>query len=108
MLPLEAMAYGGSVIVSNRSSLPEIVGSAGIQIDPFDVNKMSQMCKRLCVDSAFSKGFVVNGIQRAGQFFWSDAAQAFVWTIPLGCGLVENYTNDIYLLREVRLFFFTQ
>jgi glycosyltransferase involved in cell wall biosynthesis len=35
--PLEAMACGTPVITSNTSSLPEVVGNAGIMVDPYDV-----------------------------------------------------------------------
>ena len=39
--PLEAMACGTPVITSNTSSLPEVVGDAGIMIDPYDVDKLA-------------------------------------------------------------------
>jgi len=35
--PLEAMACGTPVITSNVSSLPEVVGDAGLMVDPYDV-----------------------------------------------------------------------
>ena len=38
--PLEAMRYGCPVIASNTSSLPEVVGSAGIYINPYSVDSI--------------------------------------------------------------------
>lgn len=38
--PLEAMSYGKTCIVSNTSSLPEVVGGAGIMVNPYDINEI--------------------------------------------------------------------
>ena len=50
--PLEAMASGTPVISSNASSLPEVVGEAGIQIDPHDVDALHEGIRRLTEDDA--------------------------------------------------------
>jgi len=39
---LEAMAYGVPVVASNRTSIPEVVGSAGIVLDPIDENEWAR------------------------------------------------------------------
>ncbi len=48
--PLEAMASGTPVIVSNVSSLPEVVGDAGIQVDPHDVEALREAIRVLSED----------------------------------------------------------
>jgi glycosyltransferase involved in cell wall biosynthesis len=45
--PLEAMYYGKPSVVSNISSLPEVVGDAGILVDPYDINSISDGMKKI-------------------------------------------------------------
>ena len=41
LTPLEAMACGAPVVCSNRTSLPEVVGEAGLLVDPMDSEALS-------------------------------------------------------------------
>ncbi len=66
--PLEAMACGTPVICSNASSLPEVVGDAGVLVDPYDVVDISAQLQRLLADEEWRKGFVAAGIEKARQF----------------------------------------
>ena len=45
--PLEAMKCGAPVIVGNRTSLPEVVGDAGVLVDPFDVDEIAAGIERV-------------------------------------------------------------
>jgi glycosyltransferase involved in cell wall biosynthesis len=66
--PLEAMACGTPVICSKSSSLPEVVGNAGVLVDPYDVDQISAQLRRLLEDVTWRKQLVEAGIERAKQF----------------------------------------
>jgi glycosyltransferase involved in cell wall biosynthesis len=68
---LEAMSCGVPVIASNRASLPEVVGSAGILVDPNDHVAMAQSAIRLWRDPTFRSDLGRQGVERAARFTWS-------------------------------------
>jgi glycosyltransferase involved in cell wall biosynthesis len=61
------------VVASNRGSLPEVTGSAGILIDPRDVTGLSSAMERLLDDEAAS-AYGAAGLERARAFTWSESA----------------------------------
>lgn len=63
--PLEAMACGCPVIASNTSSLPEVVGDAGILVNPNDVNEMARAIIRVLNDYNLKREMSLKGIQQA-------------------------------------------
>jgi glycosyltransferase involved in cell wall biosynthesis len=73
--PLEAMACGTPVVVSNRSALPEIAGDAALLVDPTDVEGMAVAIWRLLTDKALHQQMSEKGLKRAGHFSWTRAAQ---------------------------------
>lgn len=73
---LEAMAAGIPVVVSNRGALPEVVGTAGIQVDPDDADGWADALERLAHDDQWARDRGAAGLQQAKAFDWSDAAQA--------------------------------
>jgi len=76
--PLEAMARGTPVLVSNVSSLPEVVGDAGLQVDPLDLDAITQQIRRLLDDTELRRNLVTRGTARAATFTWARAAQRLV------------------------------
>jgi glycosyltransferase involved in cell wall biosynthesis len=68
--PLEAMACGTAVIVSNRSSLPEVVGDAGRQVDALDVEGLAAQLRELLEDDALRARLGQAGRERSRQFTW--------------------------------------
>ncbi|MFM8442182.1 MAG: glycosyltransferase family 4 protein, partial [Methylococcus sp.] len=66
--PLEAMASGTPVITSNRASLPEVVGDAGIQVEPMDIDQLSQAMLSLLEDDHLHHVLRQRGLERAAQF----------------------------------------
>jgi glycosyltransferase involved in cell wall biosynthesis len=74
--PLEAMACGTPVVTSNRSSLPEVVGDAGLLVDPHDADAIATAIERLAADSELSAGLIDRGLARARSFTWERAAHA--------------------------------
>ena len=73
--PLEAMACGAPVIVSNRSSLPEVVGDAGLQIDALDVDGLAQAMSQVIEDDALRASLRQRGMERAKGFSWRRCAE---------------------------------
>ena len=73
--PLEGMAHGVPVITSNVSSLPEVMGAAGIMIDPHDVDALTLAMKRIVEDSAFAGELARSGRERAKLFSWRSTAE---------------------------------
>jgi len=72
--PLEAMACGTPVVVSNTSSLPEVVGDAALLVDPTDVDGMAVAIWRLLSDNALRQQMIDKGLSRARRFSWKKAA----------------------------------
>jgi alpha-1,3-rhamnosyl/mannosyltransferase len=79
---LEAMAAGVPVVASNRGSLPEVVGSAGVLVDPEDVATLSTALERFAVSDEAAARAGAAGLARARTYTWNAAAvtlrQAYV------------------------------
>jgi glycosyltransferase involved in cell wall biosynthesis len=73
--PLEAMACGTPTIVSNVSSLPEVVGDAAMLIDPKNWEEIAVAMNRLIADDALHAELRAKGLQRAKLFSWDLAAE---------------------------------
>lgn len=75
MPPLEAMACGTPVIVSNTSSLPEVAGDAGILVNARSVGEICRAMRRIMEDQAYRKVLRERGMKRAGMYHWKQSAQ---------------------------------
>lgn len=73
--PLEAMACGTPVVVSNTSALPEVVGEAGILAAPEDVGAWSEAMRRLLEDGEMAQQLSRKGLEQAAKFSWERSAQ---------------------------------
>jgi glycosyltransferase involved in cell wall biosynthesis len=73
--PLEAMACGTPVIVSDRSSLPEVVGDAGVVVPADEPEAWRKALEKVVGDTDFAAEQRRRGILRAAQFSWGRAAQ---------------------------------
>ncbi len=73
--PLEAMACGMPVIVSNVSSLPEVVVDAGLLVDPTNTDELTVAMWRLLSDDALRQELIAKGLKRAALFSWERAAR---------------------------------
>ncbi len=73
--PLEAMACGVPVITSNCSSLPEVVGDAGILIDPHDAEYLANAIQRVYEDADIHRQMSEKGIKQAQKFSWEKCAK---------------------------------
>jgi glycosyltransferase involved in cell wall biosynthesis len=73
--PLEAMACGTPVITSNTSSLPEVVGDAGILVDPHSAEELAEAMHRVLIDGELREEMAKKGLDRARSFSWRSVAQ---------------------------------
>ena len=78
--PLEAMACGIPVIASNTSSVPEVVGEAGILIDPFDVDMFAEAMMNLADDMSFRDMLAEKSLTRSQLFSWDSCAEKTIST----------------------------
>ena len=72
--PLEAMACGAPVVTSDTSSLPEVVGKAGVLVNPHEALELAQVLTNLLDDADQRAHFRQAGIERAKIFSWERAA----------------------------------
>jgi len=72
---LEAMACGTIPIVSNRSSLPEVVDDVGSQVNPDDLNNIANAMYHALSDTAWREKMRAAGLERAKSFTWRNTAE---------------------------------
>lgn len=75
MPPLEAMACGTPVITSSTTSLPEVVGSAAISIDPSNTKEITKAIETLVSDKGLQRKLSAKGLKQARKFSWEKSAK---------------------------------
>jgi len=68
--PLEAMACGTAVVTSNTTSLPEVVGSAALFVDPESTASIAEAIRTIVTDAAVRESLRAKGLVRAETFSW--------------------------------------
>lgn len=68
------MACGTPVMASLNSSLPEVVGDAGLLIDPYNQGEMADAIKILAGDESLKKYLIKKGLKRSKLFNWGKSA----------------------------------
>lgn len=76
--PLEAMACGTPVVVSDASSLPEVVGEAGLRVPPDRPGDWAAALAAVLSDESLRAYLREAGLRRAARFHWSEAARRTV------------------------------
>jgi len=71
---LEAMSAGVPVLASNRGSLPEVVASGGLLLDPHDVDAWTAAIDRVAHDDGWARELGCAGLERAKAFTWEGTA----------------------------------
>lgn len=88
--PLEAMGCGTPVLASNVSAMPEVIGDAGVLINPCDVQEMADGILRIAQDETLRQRMVERGLERAQQFRWDEVARQTLWVIEQAGGYSEG------------------
>ena len=73
--PLEAMKCGTPVIAGNRASLPEVVGDAGLLVDPFDIDAIAAAISNVIDNPNLRITLRAKGLDRARMFDWKETAR---------------------------------
>ena len=73
--PLEAMACGTPVLTSNVSSLPEVVGTAAVLVNPENVFEIARGLKEILLDEALRTRLIAEGHRQVERFSWERTAR---------------------------------
>ena len=73
--PLEAMVCGVPVVSSNVASLPEVVGKAGIMVDPNDIDGLTGAMYEVLSNNVLKEKMIEEGIKQAKVFSWEKTAE---------------------------------
>jgi len=76
--PLEAMKCGCPVIASYSTSLPEVIGDAGVFIDPKNVDKIFNALNRVITDKNLHNKLVQQGKERVRHFTWKKTVKGIL------------------------------
>ena len=72
---LQAMASGCPVVASNTTSIPEIVGDAGVLLSPLDVDGFAHWMYTICTNQDLKMKFISEGYKQSQLFSWEKCAQ---------------------------------
>ncbi len=72
---LEAFAAGAPVVTSNTSSLPEVVGNAGLLVNPHSAFEVAQAIKKILVDPKLAHRLRSYGFERLTNYSWTKMAE---------------------------------
>jgi glycosyltransferase involved in cell wall biosynthesis len=89
---LEAMACGTPVVVSDRSSLPEVVGEAGLLVNPEEIEEIAGALARVITDETLRNRMREQGLAQAARFSWEQTARITlsVYRAVLGTDVGED------------------
>jgi glycosyltransferase involved in cell wall biosynthesis len=73
--PLEAMACGCPVVVSNAASLPEICGDAAYYVDPYDAENIAEGIYKVLMNGTLRQDLIKRGLERVNLFSWEKSAK---------------------------------
>lgn len=76
--PLEALASGTPVIASHSAALPEVIGEAGVLIDPYRPDEILQALREIAKDKNFQMKLHARALVQRQRFTWSKSGQAFL------------------------------
>jgi glycosyltransferase involved in cell wall biosynthesis len=76
--PLEAMAHGTPVVTSNTSSLPEVVGSAAVLVNPENIFDIMRALHRVLLDQPLRERLKQRGYEQAARYSWDDSVQTIL------------------------------
>lgn len=71
---LEAMTLGVPVVAANRGALPEVLGDAGLLVDPADAAELAAAIERMLSEPGFAESCALRGVEQSKRYRWSDTA----------------------------------
>lgn len=77
---LEAMSVGCPVIASDATCIPEVVGEAGVLLDPDDLDGWTETISRVLEDDGYAANLATKGRERASGFNWERSARLQIET----------------------------
>ena len=77
---LEAMSCGCPVVASSAASLPEVVGDAGVTVDPNDIDGLADAVQDLTSQKDLLQEIIERGLERASRFSWEMSARSIAST----------------------------
>src|ERR1700735_4930645 len=80
---VEAMQCGAPIVASNVSCIPEVLGGAGMLVDPTDAEQMATAIARVIEDPDLRRHLIERGLKRSQDFSWERGAEATL-------GLIER------------------
>ena len=89
---VEAMSLGAAILTSSVSSLPEVVGDAGVLVDPVDVDSIYAGLRTLATDPVAIHRLRARSLQRAARFRWHTTAAQVLAVYQM---LLEEYPRPI-------------
>jgi len=101
---VEAMACGTAVVVSDRTSLPEVAGDAGIIVPAYGYDEIAAAFSRIINDKNFRDNLIEKGKERVKQFTWeravAETSQLFSsYAFPVECAVCKKL--DAYASVEI-------
>jgi glycosyltransferase involved in cell wall biosynthesis len=104
--PLEAMACGAPVVAANTTSLPEVVGDAGVLVDPYRVEEIAEAMHRVLTDRELNAALRVQARARAQTFSWERTARqtfaAYREAVELARGRVPKRSRPRIVATQCR------
>lgn len=91
--PLEAMACGAPTVVSDRTSLPEVVDNPDALFDPLSPNSIAQKITKVLSDRGFRDKLVERGLERASELTWEATASKAASAIADRFGAAHSFDN---------------
>jgi glycosyltransferase involved in cell wall biosynthesis len=95
--PLEAMQCGVPVITSNTSSLPEVVGDAGIMLDPQDIDGLCRAMHEVITNHALHKEMSKRSLLQAAHFSWDRCVEEIIAAYK---NALNNQKGKVSTVRE--------
>jgi glycosyltransferase involved in cell wall biosynthesis len=79
--PLEAMASGIPVVVSNTTSMPEVCGKAALYVDPGDPKSIAEKVNQLLEDHSLYEQKILEGLEWSKSYTWRNTAEGIMKSI---------------------------
>ncbi len=76
--PLEAMACGVPVVASFTSSMPEVIGEAGVLVDPYNAADIGEVLAQVLLDENLAQDLRARGLAQAKKFSWRQTAEKYL------------------------------